>query len=285
MKLNDWKQSGDYFDGIFYRLSRKSDEIVLCLHGFPTSSHDYHKIWSELIQNYACLSFDLVGYGFSKKPINYDYTTFNQVDELQKLLDHLQIKRVHIISHDYGNTIVQELLARCTENRLNFEIASICMLNGALFPETHRPILVQKLLISPFGFLFAKLMTDKRFKHGLSSVFGEHTQPNDEEFADFIAVFNHNNGKKIAHKLIRYMTERTTFRERWVSVLRQIDVPFRMINGSADRVSGKHLVDRFREICSQLDDIIELENIAHFPHFEVPEKVLELYFEFRKSFE
>jgi pimeloyl-ACP methyl ester carboxylesterase len=284
MKLNDWKQRGDYFDGIFYQLSRKSDEILLCLHGFPTSSFDYHKVWSELTAEYACLSFDMIGYGFSKKPINYDYTTFNQVDELQKLLAYLQIKRVHILSHDYGNTITQELLARREENRLNFEIASICMLNGALFPETHRPILVQKLLISPFGFLFAKLMTDNRFKQGLSKVFGENTQPTAEEFADFIKVFNHHNGKKIAHKLIRYMTERTTYRERWVSALQKIDVPFRMINGSADRVSGKHLVNRFREVCPRLDDIIELENIAHFPHFETPKKFSELYFEFREKF-
>jgi pimeloyl-ACP methyl ester carboxylesterase len=125
-------------------------------------------------------------------------------------------------------------------------------------------------------------MTDKRFKQGLSTVFGENTQPTEEEFADFIAVFNHNDGKKIAHKLIRYMTERTTYRERWVSALQKINMPFRMINGSADRVSGKHLVDRFREVCPQLVDIIELENIAHFPHFETPNRFLELYFEFRE---
>lgn len=281
MKLNDWKQSGDFFDGIFYQLSRKSDEVLLCLHGFPTSSHDYHKVWSKLTAKYACLAFDMIGYGFSKKPPLYNYTTFNQVDELQKLLDHLQIKRVHLLSHDYGNTITQELLARGGENRLNFEIASICMLNGALFPETHRPILAQKLLISPFGFLFAKLMSDKRFKEGLSSVFGQNTQPTAEEFAEFIEVFKYNSGKKIAHKLIRYMTERTTYRERWVSALQTIRVPFRMINGSADRVSGKHLVNRFREVCPQHNDIIELENIAHFPHFETPDKFLELYFEFR----
>jgi pimeloyl-ACP methyl ester carboxylesterase len=77
------------------------------------------------------------------------------------------------------------------------------------------------------------------------------------------------------------MTERTTYRERWVSALQKIDVPFRMINGSEDRVSGKHLVKRFREVCPQTIDIIELAGIGHYPHFEVPEKVLELYFNFR----
>ncbi|MEP6903785.1 MAG: alpha/beta hydrolase, partial [Actinomycetota bacterium] len=155
MNLNDWKESGKYFDcdglPVFYHLTEKSDEVLLCLHGFPASSFDYHKIWGDLSKKFAVLSFDLIGYGFSAKPMNFGYTTFNQVDALVALLENLQIKRVHILAHDYGNTITQELLARDQEMHLNFSIETICMLNGALFPETHRPILAQKILISPLG--------------------------------------------------------------------------------------------------------------------------------------
>ena len=93
---------------IFYHLTGPADEVLLCLHGFPASSFDYHKIWDELTKKFAVLSFDLVGYGFSAKPLDFDYTTFNQVDLLQRLLEHLQIKRVHILAHDYGNTLTQE---------------------------------------------------------------------------------------------------------------------------------------------------------------------------------
>jgi pimeloyl-ACP methyl ester carboxylesterase len=281
MKLNIWRENGLFYDDIFYHLNGEPTEIVLCLHGFPSSSHDYHKIWSGLTQQFSVLAFDMIGYGFSAKPTNFNYTTFNQVDILEKLLGHLKVKKVHILAHDYGNTITQELLARRNEGKLDFEISTICMLNGALFPETHRPILAQKLLISPLGAIFGRFVGDSRFRAGLASVFGSNTQPTDEEFADFLAVFNHNQGKRIAHKLIRYMTERTTYRERWVSALESIDVPLRMINGSEDRVSGKHLVNRFREVCPHLTDIIELEGIGHFPHFEAPEKTLGLYLDFR----
>jgi pimeloyl-ACP methyl ester carboxylesterase len=288
MNLNEWQKSGKHFDykgfEIFYQQPKPSEEVLLCLHGFPCSSFDYHKIWQPLNEKYACLSYDMIGYGFSAKPTNFDYTTFQQVDILQALLKELNIKRIHILAHDYGNTITQELLARQAENKLDFEIKSICMLNGALFPETHRPILAQKILISPIGFLFGKLITDSRFKQGLSSVFGEKTQPTEQEFADYITLFRYNKGKKIAHKLIRYMSERAKFRERWVQPLGNIKIPFRFINGLADRVSGKHLVKRFREVYPQHTDIIELAEIAHFPHLEVPEKTLQSYFEFRQNF-
>jgi pimeloyl-ACP methyl ester carboxylesterase len=284
MNLNDWKESGKYFDGarlpVFYHLSESADEVLLCLHGFPASSFDYHKIWERLTKEFAVLSFDMMGYGFSAKPPGFDYTTFNQVDVLEKLLERLQIKRVHILAHDYGNTITQELLARAEESRLSFSIETICMLNGALFPETHRPIPAQKILISPIGFLFGRLITDAVFKKSLASVFGAETQPSDTELEDFAVLFKYNNGKRIAHKLIRYMTERAKYRARWVGALERMTQPFRMINGLADKVSGAHLVKRFREVVPLQTDIVELENIGHFPQLEAPEIVLDNFFEF-----
>lgn len=284
MKLKNWQQTGKYFDyrgfSIFYRSSGNSKKVLLALHGFPTSSHDYHKIWDALAAEFNILAFDMIGYGFSAKPKDFAYTTFDQTDVLQALLDYLKIEKVHILAHDYGNTITQELLARAEEKRLSFTIESVCFLNGALFPETHRPILAQKILISPFGFLFGRLISDTRFKTNLAKVFGKKTQPTAEEFEEFLEVFKFNDGRRIAHKLIRYMSERERFRTRWVGALQRMSAPFRFINGLDDPVSGLHLVKRFREVVPHQTDIIELKDVGHYPHFEVPEIVLKKYFEF-----
>jgi pimeloyl-ACP methyl ester carboxylesterase len=53
-----------------------------------------------------------------------------------------------------------------------------------------------------------------------------------------------------------------------------------MINGLEDKVSGAHLVKRFREVVPNQTDIVELEGIGHFPHWEAPEIVLDNFFEF-----
>jgi pimeloyl-ACP methyl ester carboxylesterase len=287
MSLNEWQAGGNFFDyenfPIFYRQSAAAEEITLCLHGFPSSSHDYHKIWNALAAEFPLLAFDMIGYGFSAKPLAFDYTTFRQTDVLETLVEKLNVKKVHLLAHDYGNTLTQELLARRSENRLKFTIESICFLNGALFPETHKPIPAQKLLISPIGFLFGRFITDARFKQALATVFGAATQPTEAELDDFLAVFKYNDGRRIAHKLIRYMRERQKYRERWVSALHSINVPFRFIDGLADKVSGAHLVERFREVCPEHADIVELENIGHYPHFEAPARILEEYFAFRRK--
>ncbi|MDQ3800453.1 MAG: hypothetical protein M3384_13475, partial [Acidobacteriota bacterium] len=71
MNLNEWRQSGKFFDyrgfPIFYRQSpaataaaaTTSEEVLLCLHGFPSSSHDYHKIWNGLAKDFPLLAFDM----------------------------------------------------------------------------------------------------------------------------------------------------------------------------------------------------------------------------------
>lgn len=286
MNLDDWKNSGKYFRfkdfPIFYKQSAERAEILLCLHGFPTSSFDYHKIWNNLTENFAVVAFDLIGYGLSAKPFDFDYTTFNQADVLENLLDFLKIEKVHILAHDYGNTITQELLARAAEKRLNFSIESICLLNGALFPETHRPVLAQKILISPLGAIFGRFIPDARFKQSLAAIFGANSQPNEQELDDFVKVFKINGGRKIAHQLIRYMKERAEYRERWVGALAAAKVPVRFINGLADPVSGAHLVKRFREIMPHRD-IIELPEIGHFPHFESPAVTFNHFKDFHKN--
>ncbi len=287
MNREKWMHDGETItiDGLdVFRIRAGNDGVpVLCLHGFPTSSYDYRLIWPQLAEHFPLVAFDMIGYGFSSKPTEFNYTTFSQADILERALAESEIDRVHILAHDYGNTITQEFLARRDEGRLGFAIDSICFMNGALFPETHRPILAQKLLISPVGRLFAKLLTDGRFKASLASVFGSETQPSAKELDEMLAIFKHNHGKKIAHLLIRYMTERAKYRDRWVGALQNIGVPFRFINGLDDPVSGAHLVARFREVVSHETDIVEIGRTGHFPHLERPEKVLESYLEFRSA--
>ena len=284
--IESWLSGGDFVEiqgsRIFFRRSDTGGEVLLCLHGFPTSSLDYRKVWPGLAARYSLLTFDMLGYGFSDKPPDGKYTTHNQADILEALLAKFGIKSIHVISHDYGNTIIQELLARDMEGGLDFSIESICFMNGALFPETHRPILAQKLLIGPIGAVLGRFTPDRFFKRSLASIFGRDTKPTAEELNDFVEAFKYKDGKRIAHTLIQYMRERYVYRERWVEPLRNLRRPFRFINGLADPVSGQHLIHRFREVVPDQKDIVELKEIGHFPHFEVPETVLARYFEFRE---
>ena len=44
-------------------------ETLILIHGFPTSSYDFHKVLDEgWLDEYRVVLFDHVGFGFSEKP-------------------------------------------------------------------------------------------------------------------------------------------------------------------------------------------------------------------------
>lgn len=134
---------------------------LLLIHGFPSAAWDWHYLWEPLAQRYRVLVCDLLGFGDSAKPRAHRYSLLEQADLQQGLLGRLGVDEpLHVLAHDYGDSVAQELLARHHEGRLR--LASCVFLNGGLFPETHRPVLSQKLLLSPLGGLFGPAVRPPR---------------------------------------------------------------------------------------------------------------------------
>jgi len=288
--LEQWRRSGRTFEyrgrEIFYHDQGHKD-VVLCIHGFPTASYDWISLWHPLTCTHRAIAPDMIGFGFSAKPKRYDYSILDQADLHEALLAHLRLERCHVLAHDYGDTVAQELLARYLDRSRSGsrnarpQIDSICFLNGGLFPETHRARTIQRLLATPgLGFLLARLTDRRRFEQGFRAVFGPRTQPSDADMDDFWSQVSHDDGHHISHRLIGYMQERRRHRERWVGALQTGSVPLRLINGPADPVSGRHMAERYRELVPEADVVLLGADIGHYPQVEDPENVLVAYLSF-----
>ena len=257
-------------------------EPLLLIHGFPTASWDWHYLWQPLAQRYRMIACDMLGFGDSAKPLNHTYSLLEQADLQQALLAHLQIEQpVHVLAHDYGDSVAQELLARHYEDRI--EIASCVFLNGGLFPETHRPVLMQKLLLSPLGWMIGRAFTRDALVKSFRQIFGPQTRPSESEMDDFWSLVDSNRGPRIMHKLISYIPERRVQRDRWVAAMQRGEIPLRLIDGEVDPISGAHMVERYRELIPDADTV-QLPGIGHYPQTEAPVQVLKHYLEFRERF-
>jgi pimeloyl-ACP methyl ester carboxylesterase len=276
MTPTDWQALGvafPYHDHeIFLRMEGNGPDLLL-IHGFPTSSWDWYRVWPNLIDKFRVIAPDMIGFGFSDKPRDYHYSILDQADLHEAILQRLQIKEVQILCHDYGVTVTQELLARQNEGKLSFEIDSVIFLNGGLFPETHRPRLIQKLLNSAIGPYLSPLLGRKGFARTFNNILGPNTQANEKELDEFWNLLCHKGGNRILHKLITYMPERVKHRERWVGALQEAQIPMRVINGPEDPVSGRHMTERYKELVPN-PDVVWLEGIGHYPQVENPEGVI-----------
>jgi len=275
MKLEDWQGQGNTFrfqgHDIFYRVEG-SGPPLLCLHGFPTSSWDWQRLWPVLTQHFQCIAPDLLGFGFSDKPRGHRYSLFEQCDLVEGLCLELGIPKLRILAHDYSDTIVQELSARAIEGSARVQVQRAVMLNGGILYGSYRPRPMQKLLLSPLGKVIGPLMGEKQFRRSFSQIFGPDTAPSQDELADWWKTIAHNEGARVVHDVIQYQKERKQFQVRWRNALRDCPFPLHLVIGDADPISGILIAREYEALCQRKVDL--LPGIGHYPQTEAPEATL-----------
>ena len=281
--LRHWIATGDVrvLNGrrIFTRVAETANRPpLLLIHGYPTSSHDWHAVWDALAERHSLYTLDLLGFGGSEKPRRAPYTIGEQADLCQALLAQHGVGRVHVLAHDYGDTVAQDLLARAREGKIALD--SVMFLNGGLFPETHRARPIQKLLAKPLlGPLLARRMRYEHLVAAMHTLWGR-TSPLEQDLRDMWWQIDHDGGRIALARLINYMAQRRRYRERWVGALVASVVPRALICGAVDPVSGAHLAVRYRELVPA-PDVTLLEDVGHYPQLEAPQRVLDAYAAFR----
>jgi pimeloyl-ACP methyl ester carboxylesterase len=274
--LDDWIDAAEYFAFRGHRIAAwesGSSRPLLLIHGYPTSSWDWHLVWAELARGHRLVACDMLGFGLSDKPAS-GYAIHAQADLQEALLARLDVGEFDVLAHDYGVSVAQELLARHNEGSGASGLGRVVFLNGGLFPEQHRMLPIQRLGISPLGFLVGRFMNRKRFGAAFVEVFGARTKPSEAELDDFWRLITHNDGHRLAHRLLHYIGDRRAYRERWVGALQRARVPLKLIDGGADPVSGQHMYRHFERLVPQAEAVC-LPDIGHYPQTEAPGRVIE----------
>ncbi len=286
--LDEWRQRGaDYFcqNQRLFVIDEgdTSKPVLLLIHGFPTSSWDWHRLWPYLTEHFRLIAPDMLGFGFSAKPRGHRYTIFEQADLIELVLEQIGVTQCHVLAHDYGDTVAQELLARDNGRDGTKRCLSVALLNGGLFPEATRPRRIQHLLAGPLGGLIVRFVNRGTLERNMRNIFGPDTPPSAQEIDIFWELIQRDGGRLVFHRLIRYMRERDVHRTRWLSALRDTRVPRLLINGLFDPVSGARLVACYRELITN-DNVVELPNIGHYPQMEAAGEVARHYLNFMKAF-
>lgn len=288
-ELLDWKSKGLSFKykdfEIFYR-KEGSGPVLLIVHGYPYNTFDWKDVWADLKEKYTLIAPDMLGMGFSDKPQKYDYSFEDMANLYTELLKYLKIEKCHIISHDLGNSVVQELIARDLEKKNSFQIESVAFLNGGLFTDAYQPRLIQILLSkSPklVGKLISRLMPRAAVEKATAVVFGRFTKPDQELQQNFWDILNYKDGKAIAYLLGRLVFSKERFQKRWITAMQKTGIPLCFINGPADPNSGIKMVNRYIELIPHPKIILLNENIGHWLQLEDPSGVLDAYKQFRKQ--
>ncbi|RDC63084.1 alpha/beta fold hydrolase [Adhaeribacter pallidiroseus] len=122
----------NYFDagpGRIHYVDEGSGETIVMVHGSPVWSFIYRNLIKGLQNKYRCIAPDLLGFGFSDKPRKWLYTPAAHAENFTKLIQHLQLKDITLVVHDFGGPIGLDYAIQFPEN-----VKRIVVLNSWLWP-------------------------------------------------------------------------------------------------------------------------------------------------------
>ncbi|MBE8724383.1 alpha/beta fold hydrolase [Flavobacterium hungaricum] len=118
---------------IFYReAGDKKNPTLLLLHGYPTSSHMFRNLITDLSDKYHLIAPDYPGYGRSEQPpiAEFKYTFENIAAIMTQLLKELDIQKYSLYLMDYGAPIGFRIATVNPE-----KIDSLIIQNGCAYEE------------------------------------------------------------------------------------------------------------------------------------------------------
>ncbi len=86
----------------------------------------------------------LAGFGFSDKPRGLTptpYSVFTYADVAESLLEYLDVAAVHVLAHDIGDTVAQELMARHISRQAEGGLTGTANGRGSIVMVAHKKVM------------------------------------------------------------------------------------------------------------------------------------------------
>jgi len=242
-------------------------EPLLIIHGYPTSSFDYAALAPELSHRRRVVLVDLLGYGLSDKP-DLEYTLALQADVVVALTTELGIDRLALLTHDMGDTVGGELLARQIEGSWPVEVTRRVVTNGSIYIEMAHLTAGQQFLLS---------LPDERLpgngpdRDSLAASLVATLAPAaaGSDLAAHAELIVHLGGSTMLGRTIRYIEERRANERRFTGAIETHPSPLHIVWGPLDPIAVAPMADRLR--AARPDATLSwIDGAGHYPQLEAP---------------
>jgi len=155
---------------------------MVLIHGFASSTLVWSNVFLKLAEaGYRVIALDMLGYGYSAKPRNGEYTIAGQAKLLARLLDQLGIARAIFVGSSYGGAVA----ATCA---LDYpDRVEKLILVGAVNNDRPLEFTLMRLFGAPvFGDVVSPLLIGSRrlLRRRMKRVYDQHSWVLDEKRVD-----------------------------------------------------------------------------------------------------
>src|SRR5690606_18235321 len=250
-------------------------EPVVVLHGFPTSSLDWHHVVGRLAERRRVVALDFLGFGLSSKP-DRRYSIELQCDLTEVLLDQLGVQRFALVTHDMGDSIGGELLARQIDGSTELAISRRVITNGSIYLDLAQLTAGQQFLLSlpdeqgdwPLG------DPAEMLRGSLAATCAPDLVPDDDELDAHVALILREDGHTLLPRLIRYIEDRRARESRYTGAIEDHPSALTVVWGDQDPIAVVAMAHRLAERRPDATLSI-LEGVGHYPMLEAPDRFTE----------
>jgi pimeloyl-ACP methyl ester carboxylesterase len=213
---------------------------LLLVHGFPTSSIDWHDVVDDLAATHRVCVLDLPGFGFSDKPRDESYTLSRDSELVGYYLT--EIVGVHtgaVVAHDRGDSVALMFAGKCAAGQTPFELTNLVLSNGNMFLPLSNLTAFQRLALNPeTAAATLAATTPEVLAAGLGqTTFTPRRGLDDPAIAALADTFAFNDGVGVLHNTIQYLIERAEHEQEWLQALAAMPVKTTIVWGLYDDVS------------------------------------------------
>ena len=263
----------------YHYLDEGSGETLLMLHGNPTWSFYYRNLIIGLRDSYRCVVPDHMGMGKSDKPQDYQYTLSQHINNLERLVDHLDLDDITLVVHDWGGAIGMGFAVRHPER-----IRRLVFFNTAAFLSQKIPLSLILCRIPGFGAIAIRGF-NAFARVAIRWACVKQERMTEEVQSGYLEPYN-NYSNRIA--TLRFVQDIPMSSDApSYSVIQHIEAklnlfqnhPVQIIWGAHDFVFNDHFLNRWREIFPQAE-VHRIEDAGHYVVEDAHERILPFMKEF-----
>jgi pimeloyl-ACP methyl ester carboxylesterase len=248
-------------------LDDRGDDPLLALHGFPSCSFDWRHVLDALRAHRRVVALDFLGFGLSAKP-DLRYSMRLQADMVEGVARRLGLTSAALLTHDMGDTVGGELLARSIEGTLPFAITRRVLTNGSIYIDMAHLTNGQQMLLSlpdeP-----TDLVVSEGFKAGLARTFSAKSSVGDDELEAQWLFAARNGGNRMLPRTIRYIEDRRAEERRFTGAIETHPSPVSVVWGADDPIAILPMTDTLKQARPDAA-ITVLDGVGHYPMIESP---------------
>lgn len=275
--LQKWEALGTYHlvDGhrIFAvdtgPLRTQNSEPLLVVHGYPTSSFDFAHLLPQLSANRRVVLVDLLGYGMSDKP-DTRYTMAGQADVVVAVCQKIGLDRMALLTHDMGDTVGGELLARQSDGTWPVEVTRRVVTNGSIYIAMAHLTAGQQLLLSLPDAVIDEAMAPP--VEALASSLQATLAPANAhvDMGPHAELVVRGAGSRMLARTIRYIEERRANERRFTGAIETHPSPLHIVWGPEDPIAIADMATRLRQ--ARPDATLSwVDGAGHYPQLEEPD--------------